>query len=130
MKSRLIAAIVLVTLACSSVPLIFASAMPMHVRTPEKPAHSCCPGLHPRVELLFVIPADMPPCGGRMPCCAKSSPQSQQSLPAAKSTGPKGLAAQDAEGSTFSLGRAPGFAFAATRTDSPPYSTLSTVLRI
>jgi hypothetical protein len=95
MTKRLIAAVVLASLACWSIPVALASSVQISVmaqKSAAQPAsgahdHSCCPGIHSRfVPPLFVAPspADVP-CD-RHPCCAKQAPQNPPALPAASRT--------------------------------------------
>jgi hypothetical protein len=91
MRNRLIAVIVLASLAGSAMPIslltaVEAMAMPgtasRHAATKR---HSCCPGVHAQMAsavFLTFDPAAMP-CGGQHPCCAKQTPENLPSLPAA-----------------------------------------------
>jgi hypothetical protein len=96
MTKRLIAAVVLASLACWSVPVALASSAQIGSMMAQKSAaqpassahdHACCPGIHSRfVPPVFVMPppADIP-CD-QHPCCAKQAPQNPPALPAASRT--------------------------------------------
>jgi hypothetical protein len=98
MKKRLIAAVVLASLACWSVPGALAAASDAFSRTVQTPAqpsssssnssgthdHSCCHGARPKfVVPLFVslTPVQMP-CGDQHPCCAKHGSENSPALTA------------------------------------------------
>jgi len=94
MRKKVIAALVLASLAVWSVPVSFASAKrsaPLNYngRQPSPAAaqhHSCCPGFHsPFVEQLFAELAPVPemPCGDQHPCCARQVPENPPALTAA-----------------------------------------------
>lgn len=95
MRNRFIAAVVLASLACSSVPASFASAKSsasLNSHRPSQPSpsaaqhHSCCPGFHSSfVDQLFVELSPVPemPCGDRHPCCERQAPQNPPALTAA-----------------------------------------------
>lgn len=88
MKTRLIAALVLASLAWSNVPVMWAM-MPAATQTASQGAagahdHACCPGLHLQlVPPIFVKrgPGGMP-CDDQHPCCARQGPENPSSLPA------------------------------------------------
>jgi hypothetical protein len=140
MKHRFIAALLLASLALSSVPVSLASSLAAGSSTAVKPAepsssnphdHSCCPGVHSTfVPPVYVklAPADLP-CDEH-PCCVKPGPENPPSLPAATR-----LARPDLQGTlatlpdhlTNTLNRV------TSETSSnfiPTYSVRSTVLRI
>ena len=98
MRHRFIAALLLASLALSSVPVSLASSLATGSSTlgsstavkPPEPLpskahdHSCCPGVHSTlVPPVFVklAPADLP-CDEH-PCCATPGPENSPSLPAA-----------------------------------------------
>src|SRR3974390_1392996 len=88
MKSRLIAALILVSLLWWSIPAAFASsATTLAQDQTTQPSsnthdHSCCPGAHARfIPPLFVKPGPAPiPCEEH-PCCVKHGPENPPSLP-------------------------------------------------
>ena len=96
MTKRLIAAVLLASLACWTVPVALASSAQtgsmMAQKSAAKPAssapdHACCPGIHSRlVPPVFVMPSPAEiPCD-QHPCCAKQAPQDPPALPAASRT--------------------------------------------
>lgn len=140
MKHRFIAALLLASLALSSVPVALASSLTTGPSTAVKPAerspskahdHSCCPGVHATlVPPVFVklAPADLP-CDEH-PCCAKPGPANPPSLPAATR-----LARPDLQGILATLPGHPSntlnrFTSETSSNFFPSYSARSTVLRI
>src|SRR3954466_5174527 len=92
MRNKLIAAVMLISLALGSAPIALAAAnvslllssQQQAKRTPS-PDHSCCPGFHVSMLMpLFVALTPVPqmPCGDRHPCCAKQRPESSPALAA------------------------------------------------
>lgn len=98
MKSKIIAAVMLVSLCAGIAPV--ALALP-HADLPQmvQPTgatnhdHSCCPGLHTLIVTEQFVTAARPamPCGENHPCCAKRAPGSPASLPAVNGAGRSGV---------------------------------------
>lgn len=91
MKNRLIAAVMLASLACWSVPGAFASATTSRTAariaqnsSSNRPGHSCCPEVHSKfVPPMFAAFTPLePPCGDRHPCCARRGPENPAAIPA------------------------------------------------
>ena len=142
MKKRLIAAVVLVSLALMNVPVALAfplQAGPSTTAKPVEPAaslghdHSYCRRVHAKfVPMLFVTPAPAGmPCSDQHPCCAKPGPEDPPALPAASKSV---RSSSEAAPVTVADGHRDGRIRTAATTMSgdafQPYSTRSTVLRI
>jgi len=136
MKTRILAAVLIGTLFCSSVPL----AMALSQREPDQTVqrtsaaehdHSCCPGIHlglpPRLFLKPLEPTI--PCGEQHPCCARQGQENPASLPA---TARSALSFLEISAAVLdsTLKAAPVAALRIGASPSPSYSERSTVLRI
>ena len=137
MKTKFIAALVLVGLCYWSVPV--ASAMQPKASTAEQPArhraarmhdHSCCPGVHAEfVPPIFVnpTPAEIP-CD-QHPCCVKQGPENSAAVSAATT-----IPRPEVEGLVSAIPDAAKSIRAATKASGndsyPSYSARTTVLRI
>lgn len=99
MRNKGIAALVLASMVCLSIPSAAAAAKNSYAGSESQqkhsaaPDHSCCPGFHQSVALLpFVAltPAPAMPCGDRHPCCARHVPDSPAAVTAGIRVEPSG----------------------------------------
>jgi len=139
MKTRIIAAVVLASLVCSTVPAAAAAKTPDSAHSDQSldhspsPDHSCCPGLHSPLTLptlVALMPVSEEPCGDRHPCCARQAPENPSALTSAtrieRPEGQTQFASIDEEAVSS------GASFLAKTSDKqsfPPYIVRSTVLR-
>lgn len=133
MWNRTIAALVVVSLVGSSLPLALAASnvMPPSIASQAAKDHSCCPGMPAKIPIALgsLAPASMP-CGGQHPCCAGQGQENPPSLPVMNRSMVSGLdgtsAAAEKETHPTPLTAAPGGSDCALDF----YSLRSTVLRI
>lgn len=84
MWNRVSAAIVLVSLASSTMPAAVVSmrAMRPTVLSGVAHEHSCCPGVPARIPIAIVnVAPNSMPCSGQHPCCAGREHERLPSLP-------------------------------------------------
>ena len=134
MRKRVLAALVLASVACWNVPLAMAHTSP--AKDSPSPAvhdHSCCPGSHARLALpvLITTPAPMNmPCGENHPCCMKQAPSGNAALPALNRISRPDWSRESVEGNAASVSRRTMPAENTERAAFDLYLLRSTVLRI
>lgn len=138
MHIRFIAVLLLASLANWNMPTSLASSLhvPKLASAAAQPRaghdHSCCPGTHSHLSLMFVAlaPSSMP-CGSHHPCCAKSAPENPPFLPAVNTVTSPGSSGVPVAVEKESLRiRSSAFPEASSRDAFEFYSVRSTVLRI
>jgi len=139
MKRRIIAGVMLLTLAGWSVPTALAAATSLRtLKSEAQPSrssghhHSCCPGAHTNTDsVLFTafVPAAMP-CGDEHPCCTKQAPENPPSLPAVTQIPRLGAGRNAAGIAELRPSVGSGVARVCGNQNSPSHFSRSTVLRI
>src|SRR5215471_21095041 len=88
MRNRTLAAALLISVVCWSLPPMTTAALAMPTARASTSAaaqeHSCCPGVHSPARLFFLatIPPATMPCDSRHPCCMQQAPENSPALPA------------------------------------------------